>query len=459
MLTPDAPRPKPVSLADLLAEQARRLPAAAALHCGSETLSWEALAAAAGRQAAAFCDVAPGTIVALAGRGRDLLMGLLAAHWRGHPFLPLDPDTADLHWPQLQAATGQPFWRIPALPAPLPNSIAPTTTAAEDAALVITTSGSEGLPKGVVLPHRALLAAAAASSTRIPLTNADTWLDCLPLTHIGGLAIFWRCFRAGAAVRLHERFSAEAVWADIRDGRASHVSLVPAMLAQMLDIAGKTPPPASLRCVLIGGAALSHQLWQRASATGWPLYVSYGMSESAAQIATLTPSEDWHEGLVGTALPNVELTIDADGRICLRGPQRMLGYLGEAPQDAGQWLTTGDLGRIDAAGRLTVIGRADDILVSGGQNVHPADIEAQLTHCPGVDDAAVTGRRDPIWGDVLTALVVGSAEVDSVAAWCRTSLPSSLRPRQIIRVASLPRNAMGKLERRRVAELLLEASR
>ncbi len=449
------------SLAQLLADRARDTPDAAALHLAGTTLSYACLAETTARRAATLgaIGLAPGTLLALAADGGELLPTMLAAHWAGHPFMPLDPATAGLRWPLLREATTPPPQRLPAAPAAGAAVAAITPAAGEAAALVIATSGSEGAPKGVVLPHRALLAAAAASNARLPLRAGDTWLDCLPLTHIGGLSIFWRCFLAGAAVRLHERFAAEAVWADLQAGRASHVSLVPAMLAQLLELADGAPPPATLRGVLVGGAALSRPLWQQARAAGWPLHVSYGMSETAAQIAVLPPTADWHEGLVGRALPEVELAVGADGRIRMRGPQRMLGYLGAAAEDCGQWLTTGDLGRIDADGMLTVLGRADDMLVSGGHTLHPAEIEAQLTNCPGVADAAVTRSSDPVWGDVITALVVGCAAEDSVAAWCRAALPSSLRPRRIVRVAALPRNAMGKLERRRLPELLAEAHR
>lgn len=449
------------SLAQLLADRARETPDAVAVHLAGSTLSYSRLNEMVAGRAASLgaMNVAPGAVLALAANGSDLLLTMLAAHWSGHPFMPLDPATAELRWPQLCPSTPPLPCLLPAAPLPGTAAVALEPASGESAALIIATSGSEGAPKGVVLPHRALLAAAMASNARIPLSTADTWLDCLPLTHVGGLSIFWRSFLAGASVRLHEGFDTSAVWADLQAGRASHISLVPAMLAQLLELADGAPPPATLRCVLVGGAALSRPLWQQARDAGWPLHVSYGMSETAAQIALLLPTDDWHEGLVGHALPAVDLAIGDDGRIRMRGPQRMRGYLGGAMQDCDEWLTTGDLGRIDPDGTLTVLGRADDVLVSGGHNLHPAEIEARLANCPGVEDAAVTRSSDPVWGDIITALVVGGAGEDSVAAWCRASLPSPMRPRRIVCVAALPRNAMGKLERRRLPDLLAESCR
>jgi len=184
-------------------------------------------------------------------------------------------------------------------------------------------------------------------------------------------------------VLLHEGFDAAAVWRDLAAHRVTHISLVPAMLACLLDLA-KAPPPASLRHALIGGAALSRPLFERAAAAGWPLCPTYGMSECAAQAATLVGAAPgaWHEGLVGTPLPGFECAVGADGRIRLRGPQLMRGYLN--PQlrpglglEQG-WFVTSDLGRIDARGRLTVIGRADDMFVTGGVNVHPLEVESCL---------------------------------------------------------------------------------
>ncbi len=473
------PAARPAPLAGMLAAHARNTPEAPALHVDGMTRSYAALADETARRASALAALRlpPASVCALAAPAGDLAATLLACQWAGHPFLPLDPTTADERWPAFAAAAPA-ARRLIQAPAPAAGPLPPATVAADDVALIVATSGSEGAPKGVLLPQRALVAAATASAARIPLAAGDTWLACLPLFHIGGLSIFWRCFAAGAAVRLHEGFDATAVWADIAAGRATHVSLVPAMLARLLDVSRDAPPPSTLACALIGGAALSRPLWRRARNAGWPLYVSYGMSETAAQVATLPPTDDWDEGLVGTPLPGMEIAIGDDGHIRVRGPQLMQGYLalpangaaapasGENPEHAGTlpagieapfengWLRTGDLGHIDAAGHLRVLGRGDDVLVSGGENIHPLEIESRLAACPGVTDVAVTATPDPVWGDLVTALVVGSAGAAMVDAWSRAHLPAKLRPRKVIAVAALPRNALGKLERRRLPELL-----
>ena len=345
----------------------------------------------------------------------------------------------------------RPFWpvdrnRSPTLGRELPPQVA----------LVISTSGSEGEPRGVMLTDANLDAAAAASNRHLPLAAADLWLDCLRLHHIGGLSILWRCARAGAAVLLHDGFNAEAVAADLHRHPVTHLSLVPAMLARLLET--DVAPPESLRHVLIGGAALSQPLHEKATTAGWPLNPSYGMSETAAQVATHTPADGpWHEGLVGRALGNSEFALAADGRIRIRGPQVMAGYLDGSGIDDDGWLTTGDLGKIDREGRLTVTGRADDMLISGGRNVHPLEVESCLAACPGVHDVAVTGLPDPVWGDLIVVLMVGEATQESLRDWCRTRLPGAAQPRRIVHLAGLPRNAAGKLERSVLRQLAQES--
>lgn len=346
----------------------------------------------------------------------------------------------------------RPFW-----PVDRNRSIRWTAELPPGVALVISTSGSEGEPRGVMLSNASLDAAAAASNRLLPLGAGDLWLNCLPLYHIGGQAILWRCARAGAGVLLHDGFNAEAVAADLCRHPVSHLSLVPAMLARLLE--ASATPPASLRHVMIGGAALAPALYERATAAGWPLNPSYGMSETAAQIATWTPADGpWHEGLVGRPLAGSEIALAADGRIRVRGPQLMLGYLDGGGIDEDGWLTTGDLGEIDAFGRLTVTGRADDMLVSGGANVHPLIVESCLAACPGVRDVAVTGLPDPVWGDLIVALVVGEAAAKDLKTWCRARLPGAAQPRRIVHLASLPRNAAGKLERAALRRLAREAA-
>ena len=350
------------------------------------------------------------------------------------------------------------FQNWPFFPVDRSNALLEINQPLADVALIIATSGSEGKPRAVLLGNAQLDAAAAASNERLPLHPGDLWLHCLPLYHIGGQSILWRCARAGATVLLHDGFAADRVAADLAAHPVTHISLVPAMLARLLDLG--TKPPPSLRVALIGGAALSQTLYDRAVAAGWPLYPSYGMSETAAQFATFNPADGtWHEGLVGRTMPGHEIRIGDDGRLQVRGPQVMRSYLDGSGIDADGWLTTGDLAKIDATGRLSILGRADDMLISGGRNVHPQEIESCLAACPGVFDVAVTGQPDPVWGDLIVALVVGSVAPADLLAHARRHLPSAALPRKIQPIDRLPRNATGKLERAALRRLAAEAGR
>ena len=318
-----------------------------------------------------------------------------------------------------------------------------------DTALVVETSGSTGRPKGVMLTHGNMTAAVAASRARLGLEAGDAWLCCLPLHHIGGLSILYRCAEAGARVVLHDGFDAAHVLSDTIEKSVSHISLVPAMLAKLIE-AG--PPPPGLRRVLVGGAALDGGLAGRAVARGWPLVVTYGMSETASQLATLPGiGAGWTPGQVGKPLDGFEVSIRDDGRIRVRGPAVMAGYAD--PQgslgvglDADGWFTTGDLGLLEG-GELTVLGRADGALTSGGATFHPEEVERLLTRCPGIRDAAVIGVPDPVWGDRVTALVVSDWTEEAILAWCRDHVPGARRPRAVVKVSSLPRTGLGKLNR------------
>jgi O-succinylbenzoic acid--CoA ligase len=255
------------------------------------------------------------------------------------------------------------------------NQCSPLAGSPNEAALIISTSGSEGQPRAVLLGNGQLSHAAQNANVCLELHHGDLWLNCLPLYHIGGQSILWRCAQAGACILLHDTFVLERVAHDLSAWPITHISLVPAMLARLLNL--NITPPRSLRAALIGGAALSRPLHERAIAAGWPLYVSYGMSETAAMIAAFKPNDGpWHEGMVGRPMPGHDIEIDADGRIRIRGPQVMIGYLDGSGVDGDGWFTTSDLGELDATGKLRVLGRADDMLISGGRNIHPQKIES-----------------------------------------------------------------------------------
>jgi O-succinylbenzoic acid--CoA ligase len=331
--------------------------------------------------------------------------------------------------------------------------------------LVCPTSGTGGTPKGVLLTGDNLRAAVAASASRIPLTPSDAWLACVPLHHVAGLAILYRCAAAGAAVVLHPRFDPVRVLDDLDRRAITHLSLVPAMLSRLLDEAGRRRRAAALRVVLVGGGPLAPALQERARRAGWPVCPTYGLTEAASQVATLCPPPggDWPAGLVGHPLDGLEVRItapgpDGAGLIEIRGPMVTVGYAGPGGARGGGppdgWLATRDLGRIDAAGRLTVIGRADDVLVSGGENVHPVEVEHVLAQCPEIGEVAVSARPDPGWGDRLVAVWTGPATLESVECWAREHLQGAWRPRAFQHLERLPRSGPGKLDRAALRRLL-----
>lgn len=450
----------PVTLAQHLAHAAERWPGGIALRTAGTTWPFADLLDQS-RQTAAALTSLDASLLALAGTSDTLALAAYAVSAAGKALWPLDAATPPARWSAWQALACPAVQRLENLPAAAPA--VPLANPAVDApALVIATSGSEGAPKAVMLSHANLTAAATASHQRLPLGPGDLWLDCLPLYHIGGQSILWRCAQAGAGVLLHDGFAAEAVAAALDNQPVTHISLVPAMLARLLDLG--TRPPPSLRAALVGGAALSRPLYERAVAGGWPLFPTWGMSETAAQVATFSPTDGpWQEGAVGAPLPGNTVALTGDGRLQVRGPQVMLGYLNPELRPgvglADGWLTSSDLGSIDAAGHINILGRADDMLVTGGHKVHPAEVEHGLAACPGVAEVAATGQPDPVWGQIVVALVVGKADDDAITNWCRAHLRPAARPRRILHLPALPRTAAGKVDRPALLSLVAEAPR
>jgi len=347
----------------------------------------------------------------------------------------------------------------------LPDYPRSQAVSADTIQLIIATSGTTGAPKGVMLSAANLAASVIASRRRLGLEPGDRWLNCLPLFHIGGLSIFYRCLEAGATLLLQEGFDAQRVWRALKASGVTHISLVPPMLSRLLEVSGSDRPPRHLKRVLIGGGALSPELAARAHAAGWPICATYGMSETASQFATdCSAGAGLVAGVVGTPLDGFEVALSEgdQGVVRVRGPAVMAGYLtpglipGEGLDDG--WFETGDYARLDAQGRLRIQGRVDDLLISAGKTIHPVEVEAQLSQAPGVEAVAVTSRPDPVWGDLLVALFVGELAPKALERWAREHMPSALRPREFQAVEALPTNAMGKLDRLRLRGMVEERS-
>jgi O-succinylbenzoic acid--CoA ligase len=323
---------------------------------------------------------------------------------------------------------------------------------------IVYTSGTTGRPKGAILTYGNHWSSATASALNLGLAPGDSWLACLPLFHVGGLAILLRSVVYGIAAVVHSRFDPGMVNQVIDDRGVSIVSVVSTMLDRMLDERGDRPFPSTLRVVLLGGGPAPLPLLERALRARTPVVQTYGLTETASQVVTLAPEDAVRKvGSAGKPLMGSQIWIAADGEIWVRGPTVSPGYLHQPQRMPGDWLRTGDLGYLDADGYLYVLDRRDDLIVSGGENVYPSEVEAALLAHPAVDEAGVVGLADREWGRTVAAVVRlqpgKSATAEELIAFCRQRLAGYKVPRRVEFGDALPRNAAGKLLRR---ELLRE---
>ena len=332
--------------------------------------------------------------------------------------------------------------------------------AVDDAGLlhtVVLTSGSGGDPRPVRLTHANVAAAVATSEERLGNTSADCWLLTLPLFHVGGLSILWRSAAAGGTVVLHEKFDPQRAAAAIKAGSVSMVSLVPTMLYRILAV--DPGPYEGLRAVLLGGSAASRDLVEHGLDAGLPILQTYGMTEAASQIATVAPGEAFESlGTAGRPLAGMKVSTGEAGvgEIVISGPAVSPGYLGETDRDGSH--RTGDIGYLDDRGRLVVLGRADDMVVTGGENVFPARVADVLSAYQSFDKVEVVGVPDPEWGQVLVAVVVG--DVDSqprIERWAQERLARHEIPKQWAFVDAIPVLAGGKVDRVALFDIAMKA--
>ena len=288
----------------------------------------------------------------------------------------------------------------------------------------------------------------------------------MPLYHVGGLAAALRSCIYGTAIDLQAGFDVNMVSSAIAAGHITIVSLVPTMLQRLLA-AGSSPPP-SLRCVLLGGAAAPPELVHRALALGWPIFPTYGLTETAAQAVTATPAEALAKpSSVGRSLDGIRVEVLGSGgqqlpgevgEIAVAGPTVMQGYYKDVAASAAAMrdgkLLTGDLGYLDDAGDLFVVQRRSDLIVSGGENVYPAEVEAVLLGHPAVAECCVVGLPDAEWGQRVGAVVVANAgmelDVVELERACRLQLAGYKVPRTWQITGGLPRNSAGKVQREEV---------
>jgi len=343
------------------------------------------------------------------------------------------------------------FTTVDDLPKPPPGFV--PSSASDDAPpdpdrpfAVLLTSGTSGAAGVVPITSEALEASARAVSTRLHLRVDDRWYASLSLAHIGGLALVHRAVHSGCCLVARGPYSSATLVDLIDREEITHASLVPAMLRHLLDARGDRPAPSSLRCLLVGGAATAERLVVDALARGYPLALTYGLTEACSQVATAPPQLVKEKpGTVGLPLDGVELRLGTSGEICVRGPT-----VASALADGDGWLATGDRGFFDDDGHLWVTGRIDERIVSGGENVDPRAVEDTIREWPGVADVAVVGVPDDTWGEVVGALVVPASEgldLPTLQSAIRKRVSGAGVPRRIALADQLPRNANGKVDR------------
>ena len=440
-----------------IAAAAEALPHHVALEEGSQTLTYQDLADRAARFAGWLKaqGVRPGQTVAL--RGHTTIDWVVAFHgicWLGATPAPLDPrehkaqqrDTLQSLRPHALLGDGPkgPWLSLDATDMTCDEAMAPEPWSLSRPRVLLTTSGTTGAPKVVSLTTEQLVCSAMGSRARLGHEADDRWLCCLPVHHVGGLSILIRAAFNRITAVIEPRFEADEVATHLATGNATVVSLVPAMLSRVLDALNERPLSDAVRAILLGGQAAPDDLLERCQVARIPVARTWGMTEAGSQVATAVPG-DLEDGvpplpLTRVTAPGGVLTIE--GRL-----------VGKEP------LTTGDKGWLDSDGRVHIAGRLDRILISGGENLDGAAIEAALLEDPTIEEACVVALPDLTWGQRPAALLVA---LDPAARPGRTTLrrrfvehmASYAFPTQMAWVDELPRTALGKVSLRRVSERL-----
>ncbi|HXH21116.1 MAG TPA: o-succinylbenzoate--CoA ligase [Dehalococcoidia bacterium] len=475
---------------DWLRQRAAASPARTAIVSREGTLSFADLDAAASGVAGRLraLGVKPGDHVALLAPNSaafaKVVFGVMRA---GAALVPLNTrlTDAELAW---QLADSEPALLVAAGGAPIPPSRCALATLEEVSEAggeamgeagqfdldalhsIIYTSGTSGRPKGAMLTYGNHLWNALGSAANLGVRDDDRWLACMPLFHVGGLSILLRGVLYGMTVEVHEGFDAARVNEALSGGDVTIVSLVATMLRRMLAAHEGAYHPR-LRCVLLGGGPAPADLVQECLRRGIPVAPTYGLTEAASQVSTLLPEEAAAKpGSAGKPLLTVVLSIVREdgsaapageaGEIAVRGPTVMAGYWRRPEATAAALrdgsLRTGDYGYLDSEGYLYVADRRDDLIVTGGENVYPAEVEAVLEAHAAVREAGVFALPDREWGQRVAAAVVlepgAEAGAEALRAWCRERLAGYKAPRTFVFLPELPRTASGKLLRRELRE-------
>ena len=464
-----------MSFAEWISDHAATTPDKVAVRFEGAEISYAALDRRIRSLAATLAaehGVSSGDRVAYLGTNSPIVLELLFACARlGAIFAPLNwrltaaelRAIVDHATPKLVVVDAEFTDRLPGVPASELANVRErpgVSSVAEAAApvLLVYTSGTTGRPKGVVLTQRALEANARSSIAAHDLTREDHVLTVLPMFHVGGLNIHTTpALAAGATVTLHRRFDAPAVLRAIADDRPTMLLVVPQVgLAMTNHPDWRATDVSSLRIVTTGSSIVPRSVIDPWHARGIPVTQVYGLTESAPVAICLRAEDAMRKvGSCGTTAPGCEARI-VDGEIELRGPNLFREYWNdpEATREAfgaDGWFRTGDVARRDDEGFFYVVDRKKDMVISGGENISPAELEAVLATCDEIAEAAVVGRPDARWGEVAVAFVVRRPGSDlteeRVLALFENRLARFKHPRRVVVIDSLPRNAMGKVQK------------